>query len=195
MSATTYTHDHLVRDLIARILDRLASQAPTKIPPVLEALELKDMPRLAAPAGVSIQGSCPHAIGRQALETVAQHLGWPLKENPSAGAIENGDLVLITLTQQTVEANLKAAESRLGNQLKAVERTSAIAAVSLEDFDAWSNVAKAKIAAVIGRHQHPRVFMTISRASDVAPSAFVQRCVALEVGEEITPCRRRALAM
>ena len=195
MSATTYTHDHLVRDLIARILDRLASQAPTKIPPVLEALELKDMPRLAAPAGVSIQGSCPHAIGRQALETVAQHLGWPLKENPSAGAIENGDLVLITLTQQNVEANLKAAESRLNNQLKAVDRTSAIAAVSLEDFDAWSNVAKAKVAGVIGRHPHPRVFLTVSRAPDVTPSAFVQRCMAVDVGEESVPCRRRAMAM
>lgn len=195
MSATTYTHDHLVRDLVARILDRLASQAPTKIPPVLEALELKEMPRLAAPSGVSIQGSCPHAIARQALETVSQHLAHALKENPSAGAIENGDLVLLTLTKQDVEANLKASESRLGNQLKAVERTSAIAAVSVEDFDAWSPAAKTKIAAVFGRHQHPRVFMTVSRAQGFAPSSFVQRCMAVDVGEESVPCRRRAMAM
>ena len=75
------------------------------------------------------------------------------------------------------------------------DRVATIAAVALEDFDAWSASAKSKISAVIGRHQHPRVFMTISRAQGVSPSPFVQRCMAVDVGEETAPCRRRALAM
>lgn len=193
MSATTYTHDHLVRDLTARVLDRLASQAPKEVPPVLEALELKDMPRLAVSAGLSIQGSCPHAIARQALSTVAERMGHELKENPSAGAIAHGDLVLVALRKDEVEANLKASENRLGNQLKAIERTGAIAAITLEDFDSWAAGAKAKISGLISRYQNPRVFLTISRAPDVAPSPFVQRCLAVDVGEEVTPCRRRTL--
>lgn len=195
MSTPTYSHTHLVRDLTARILDRLASQSPSRIPPVLEALELNEMPRLAALSGVSIQGDCPHGLAREALETIAQHLEHEFKENPPATAIQNGDLVLITLRKPDVEANLKGVENRLTNQLKAIERTSAIGALTLEGFDEWSSAAKAKLSAVIARHQHPRVFMTISRSADVAPSAFVQRCLAVDVGEEPVPCRRRSLAM
>lgn len=195
MSAATYTHDHLVRDLTARILDRLASQAPSRVPPVLDALDLRTMPRLAAQAGVAVAGADVHAIAREALDTIGQHLGHPVKENPPATAIQAGDLVLLALGKDGVDANPKGAEARLANQLKALDRSGAIAAVALDGFDAWSAPARAKISALLAR-PHPRLFVAIGRTPGVEPCAWVQRCVAVDVEHhEPVPCRKRALAM
>ena len=194
MSTATFSHEHLVRDLTARVLDRLASQEPARIPPVLEALDLTHMDRLAAIGGVAIQGGCPHELSREALDLVAHHLEHEVKTNPSATAIHNGDLVLIAIGREDVEANLKGVVNRLGNQLKAVEHSSAILALALEGFDEWPKAAQSKISGLVGRHPHPRIFLTIGQAPGAAPSPLF-KCVSVEIGEESAPCRRRSMTM
>jgi len=197
MSTVTFAHDHLVSDLTVRILDRLASQEPQLVDQAVDALSLRSQERLSVHAGLLLEAQTgePSAINRKALETVAKQLEREVNENPSVTAISNKDLVLITLDKAAVEQAGKAVETKLEKQLKAIEFTGAIGALVLEDFNTWSVACRAKIAAVLDKHQHPRLFSSIGIDSNAPalPEAFMSRFLHVQVGNELKPCRTRSL--
>ncbi len=198
MSTVTYTHDHLVRDLAARILDRLSSQEPQRVAQAIEALGLASEPRLGVQAGLLLNSAHDQAaaINREALTLVGDQLNRSVKENPGVTAIETKDLVLVVLNAEIATQAGKALETKLDKQLKAVEHTGAIAVVVLEQVQEWPSAIRAKVSATLAKHQHPRLFTTLSvDAHSPLPESITGRFMHVEVGEELVPCRKRAFGL
>lgn len=197
MSTVTFAHDHVVRDLAARILDRLASQEPKPVAEAVRALGLTEEARLSVHEGLLLNGDAGEAlaINREALALVAGELGRPIKENPSITAIETKDLVLIALSPALLQEAGKALETKVDKQLKAAEFTGAIAVVVFEGVDQWPEAIRSKMTALLHRHQHPRLFTTLGIAAGTSlPEALASRFLCVDVGEELKPCRKRVLA-
>lgn len=195
MTAATYTHEHLVRDLTARILDRLASQDP-RATGALDALGLANETRLMVQVGLVLVGNQaePASIGRESLALIGEKLERPVKENPSASAIASGDMVLLSVGLEDALSGGKALVARLEKQLQALGRSGAIGVVALDQFNAWPQAQRQKIAAVVQKHPCPRVFCFFG--SDPSyPSAprlsLLDGCQELDVGTETPSCRRR----
>lgn len=197
MSTVTFAHDHVVRDLAARILDRLASQEPKPVAEAVRALGLAEESRLSVHEGLLLNSDAGEAlaINREALALVAGQLDRPIKENPSVAAIETKDLVLITLSPAILQEAGKALETKLDKQLKAAEFTGAIAVVVFEGVDQWPEPIRLKMTTLLHRHQHPRLFTTMGIAAGATlPDALASRFLRVDVGEELTPCRKRVLS-
>lgn len=194
MSTVTIAHEHLVRDLVSRVLERLASQEPKQVALAVEALGMGGEARLNVLGGLLLNcaGDEPLAINREALSVVSSHVDRPVKENPSVAAITTKDLVLISVSAENARDAGKALETKLDKQLKAIEYTGAIGMVVLERVAEWPEPVRAKVGALLAKHQHPRLFTTVGSVPDaVLPPSLTNRFLHVEVGEELKPCRRR----
>lgn len=194
MIAATFTREHLVRDLVARMLDRLSSQSP-RAADILDEMGLSGQPRLAAGEGLVLQGPAadPAGLARQALEAIGQGLGRSVKENPPATDIRAGDLVLLRVGPDEAAGNGKALCARLDRQLQALGRSGALAALAFQDIDAWPVPSRQKILGVLHKHACPRLFachgLSAPAASPTPP--WLDKCQRVAIGEESPGLRRR----
>ncbi len=195
MTAATYSHEHLVRDLTARILDRLASQ-DSRATEALEALGLTHEDRLSVGAGLVLVGNQaePASVGRESLGLIAEQFGRPIKENPPASAIAAGDLVLLSIGMEEASTGGKALLTRLEKQLQALGRSGAMAVVAFDQFNAWPQAVRQKAAAVLQKHPCPRLFCFFGHdPKHPQPSRLplLDSCKEGDVGVEAPACRRR----
>ena len=193
MTAATYTHDHLVRDLCARILDRLASQDP-RATQALEDMGLSSEPRLSVEVGLVLAGNGAEAtrVGQESLNRIGEYLDRPVKENPPASAITSGDLVVLSVDAQAASGKSKALVTRLERQLQAVGHSGAIAVLAFEGFNAWPQAVRQKVAGVVQKNPSPRLFCFFGKDPSL-PSPripLLDSCQELDVGSEPTHIRR-----
>lgn len=196
MTAATYTHDHLVRDLCARILDRLASQDP-KATKALQDMGLCQEDRLSVQVGLVLVGDGAQAtqIGKESMERIGEHLGRPVKHNPPASAIAAGDLVVLSVDLDTASNGGKALLTRLERQLQALGHSGAMAVLAFEKFNAWPLPMRQKAAALIQKHPSPRLFCFFGKDLDASSQRvpLFDACQELDVGQE--PARIRRMGM
>lgn len=198
MTAATYTHENLVRDLTARILDRIASQDP-RAATALADLGLTDETRLLVRVGLVLEGdqAGPASVGRESMSLIASSLGRPFKENPPASTIASGDLVLLAVGLEDARSGGKALPVRLEKQLQALGRSGAMAVLAFDQFNAWPQAMRQKVAAVIQKHPCPRLFCFFGNDPAFGAGArlpLLDGCQALDVGGQ-APAATRKMGM
>lgn len=196
MTAATYTHDHLVRDLCARILDRLASQ-DARATQALEKMNLEEEPRLSVQTGLVLvsDGAAATRIGLESLEKIGEHLGREVKENPPASAISSGDLVVLSVDAAVASSGGKALLTRLERQLQALGHSGAMGVLAFEQFNAWPQAMRQKVATLVQKNPSPRLFCYFGKDPSIPSQKIplLESCQELVVGNE--PVRVRRVGM
>lgn len=198
MTTSSLSHEHLARDLSARVLDRLASQEPARVAMALEEQSLTHEPRLLVGAGMILEGfaSQASALSQTALNLVASALQCSLKINPAASAIAQKDLVLLSPGLEEAHSNAKALEARLGCQIKAIAHSGAIGVVALDQFNGWPAGVRQRVTSLLSQAQHPRVFLIFGQAPSfpaLGASPFLAKCTTFSVAQEPSPVLARRL--
>lgn len=188
-TSITLSQEHLVQNMISRILERVLSREQNQDVSEIQKRFDSELPRLADANGLLIS-SCPRLLESlliSGLTEISNHLNYKFAVNPGVKDISNKMLVLIQIKPEDVSKDAKAVFNRLEKQAKAVEQTGAIAEVYLEGFENWSSANRAKFDAIWNKFSCPRLMLAVGIGMDVqsAPSNGVSsKCLVVEVGQE-----------